>query len=48
MGCTIEFTVRREAEGGYCASADVGETSIFTEAESLDELHRMIEDALSL
>jgi len=48
MAEQIEFTVRRDADGGYCARADVGETSIFTQGDSLDELFTIIEDALGL
>lgn len=39
------FLVDEAPEGGYCARA-VGE-SIFTEADTLDELHAMIREAVS-
>jgi predicted RNase H-like HicB family nuclease len=48
MSAAIEFLVTPEPDGGFCACAEVGDTSIFTEGDSLDELYAMIEDALRL
>jgi len=41
---TIDFEVRQAEAGGYCARA-LG-YSIFTEADTLEELHRNVREAI--
>ena len=44
----VVFEVAADESGGYCAQAQLGSHSLFTEAETLDELEAMIRDVLRL
>lgn len=41
---SVEFEVEEETEGGFSASAQVGNYSMVTQGETLDELRTMIAD----
>lgn len=42
----IEFEVESDPDGGYCAAAQVGNHSLVTQGDTLDELRTMVEDLL--